>query len=339
MCRIITCSSFLISTLAAVVAVGHAQATPADQRALAARLAALMDSLEQRGEFSGVVTLAHDGTVVFQRAAGYADRAEKRPNRHDTAFNLASVNKLFTATAISQLASAGRIDLDAPLVRAWPDYPNQDVARRVTVRQLLTMRSGVDGNIFGAPPGRTRHDLRHNRDFLSLFVEQPLAFEPGTKQQYSNAGFVVLGALVQRVSGEDYYAYVRQHVFEPTGMTHSGSWPIDSLPPNTAIGYTRQIDGGGSVSAAAKPNSDMLPGRGSAAGGGYSTADDLLRYLEAVRAGRLPSMFHGWVGGSPGANVVVDGALPGGYQLIVLANLDPPIAQDIAARVREWIAK
>ncbi|MBI4542659.1 MAG: beta-lactamase family protein, partial [Gemmatimonadetes bacterium] len=102
--------------------------------------------------------------AVFQRAHGWADREARRANDLETAFNLGSINKIFTATSIRQLAAQGKLHLDSTLARYWPDYPNADVARRVTIRQLLEHRSGIGGNVFDPPPGGTRADLRHNRE-------------------------------------------------------------------------------------------------------------------------------------------------------------------------------
>ncbi|AHG93328.1 beta-lactamase (plasmid) [Gemmatirosa kalamazoonensis] len=324
-----------LSLLACVPAAGRAQAI--DEATLVSRLGTTLDSVAASGAFSGVVVLAKGETPVFQRAYGFADRERRVPNDLDTHFNIGSLNKNFTGTAIAQLAAAGKLDLDAPIARYWPDYPNADVARRVTIGELLAMRSGIGGDIFRAPPGGSRHDVRHNRDYVPLFAREPLEFDPGTRQRYSNAGFVVLGALVERVSGEDYYDYVREHVFRPAGMTQTASWSVDSLPPNTAIGYTRQIDYDGDGVTTLHPNAALLPGRGSAAGGGYSTAADLLRYLSAVASGRLPRGVRIPAGGAPGVNVAMDGALPDGYRIVVLANLDPPAAQDIAGLVRGWL--
>ena len=112
-----------------------------------------LDSLAALDQFSGVVVITREGSPVFERAYGMADREAQRPNDVETAFNLGSINKVFTSIAIRQLARAGKLDLDSTLARAWPDYPNQDVARRVTIRQLLEHRSGIGGNIFAAPAG------------------------------------------------------------------------------------------------------------------------------------------------------------------------------------------
>ena len=306
---------------------------------LPTRLTKTLDSLAAAGEFSGVFLLAKDGAPVFERAYGFADREARTPNTVETAFNLGSINKLFTQIAIRQLADAGKLDVDSTLARAWPDYPNHEVARRVTIRQLLQHRSGVGGNIFAAPPGKTRGDIRQLADYLPLFVNEPLQFEPGTNQRYSNAAYILLGLLIERLSGENYYDYARRHIFEPATMTRTASWPVDSLPANTAIGYTRGAQDAPPSTPLGR-NSGLLPGRGSSAGGGYSTAHDLLRLLNALRAGKIPSgppSGVGIAGGAPGLNAAVEGDLPGGYDVIVLTNLDPPAAEKVARIVRTWL--
>jgi D-alanyl-D-alanine carboxypeptidase len=293
-----------------------------------------VDSLAKQDQFSGVVLVARNGVPEFERAYGMADREAGRRNDLETAFNLGSINKFFTQTAIRQLAQAGKLNVDSSLARAWPDYPDSDVARRVTIRQILQHRSGIQGNIFGAPPGKTRHDVRRLADYFELLKGQPLQFEPGSRQQYSNAGYIVLGLLIERLSGESYYEYVRRHIYEPAGMTRTGSWPVDSLPANTAFGYTGD-------SWPRTRNTELLPGRGSSAGGGYSTAHDLLRLINALRASKIPDgppSGIGIAGGAPGLNAALEGDMPGGYDVIVLANLDPPAAERVARLIRTALA-
>jgi CubicO group peptidase (beta-lactamase class C family) len=215
-----------------------ARPSPISQPELARRLGTSVDSLAKAGQFSGVVVLAKNGVPVFQHAYGMADRERGVANNLETAFNLGSINKVFTQIAILQLRAAGKLDPDSTLAKYWPDYPNKGVARRVTIRQLMRHTSGIGGDIFDSPTGGTRHDVRSLKDYLALFVNEPLQFEPGTSNAYSNAGYVVLGLLIERLSGQDYYAYVRDHILEPAGMTRTGSFFVDSLPLNTAIGYT-----------------------------------------------------------------------------------------------------
>jgi D-alanyl-D-alanine carboxypeptidase len=309
------------------------------QTELVRRLTTSLDSLSKAGQFSGVAVVAKNGMPVFQRAYGMADRERRVANNPETAFNLGSINKIFTQIAILQLRAAGKLDLDSTLATYWPDYPNKEVARKITIRQLLRHTSGIGGNIFDPPAGGKRNDIRTLKAYLPLFVNQPLAFEPGTRNAYSNAGYVVLGLLVERLSGDDYYTYVREHIFNPAGMTRTGSFAVDSLPPNTAIGYTRG-DEDAPPSTPLRPNSRDLPGRGSSAGGGYSTAQDLMKFVQALREQRIPNGVPaglGIAGGSGGMNAVVEGGLPGGYDLIVLANLDPPAAERVSQMTREWL--
>ena len=326
----------LIAALAAAAPIGAQvrQASPIPEAELVKRIAATVDSLATLGEFSGVVLLAKNGAPVFEKAYGFADREARTANTIETAFNIGSINKLFTSIAIRQLAAQGKLDLDSTLAKAWPDYPNQDVARKVTIRQILNHSSGIGGDIFAAPPGKTRHAIRHNRDYLQLFVDRPLNFDPGTRRQYSNAGYIVLGMLVERLSGTDYYRYVQERIYGPAGMSRTGHWAVDALPPNTALGYTKE-DG------PLERNTTFLPGRGSAAGGGYTTAYDLMRFLTALRQKKVangPDAGNvGIAGGAGGLNGVMEGDLAGGYDLIVLANLDPPAAERVSRIVRGWL--
>jgi CubicO group peptidase (beta-lactamase class C family) len=297
-----------------------------------------VDSLATAQNFSGIVLIAQDGKAVTEKAYGMADREAGRANNIETAFNLGSINKFFTQIAIRQLAEQGKLNVDSTLGTYWPDYPNA-AARRVTIRQLLEHRSGIGGNIFAAPAGGKRRDIRKLSDYLPLFVNESPQFEPGAQQQYSNAGYIVLGLLVERLSGENYYAYVQKHIYQPAEMTRTAHWAIDSLPANTALGYTRRTEDGGEATDARR-NSELLPGRGSSAGGGYSTAHDLLRFINALRDSRIPGgpgLGFGIAGGAPGLNAVVETALPGGYDVIVLANLDPPAAERMGRALRERI--
>lgn len=315
------------------------RASPISQAELVQRLTTSLDSLAKAGQFSGVAVVAKNGVPVFQRAYGMADRERRVGNNPETAFNLGSINKIFTQIAILQLRAAGKLDLDSTLAAYWTDYPNKDVARKITIRQLMRHTSGIGGNIFDPPAGGKRNDIRTLKDYLPLFVNQPPAFEPGTRNSYSNAGYVVLGLVIERLSGADYYTYVREHIFKPAGMTRTGSFVVDSLPPNTAIGYTRG-DEDAPLTAPLRPNSRDLPGRGSSAGGGYSTAQDLVKFVQALREQRIPNGLPaglGIAGGSGGMNAIVEGGLPGGYDLIVLANLDPPAAERVARMTRQWL--
>jgi CubicO group peptidase (beta-lactamase class C family) len=251
-------------------------------------LRAHIAQLDADSAFSGAVLVARNGTVLFRGAAGLADRTSRRPNRVDTKFNIGSMGKMFTAVAVLQLTQAGRLSLDDTLRKLLPDYPNPDVAGRITVRQLLTHTSGLgdlfDGEYLTSPREWTRTLAAH----LPLFAGKPLQFAPGTKWGYSNAGYLVLGLVVERVSGQTFDEYLRAHVFRAAGMINTSNVAGDDTVRNMALGYTTRAGfGPPNPGRPLSTNSAILPARGSSAGGGYSTVGDLFRFAEALRGYRL----------------------------------------------------
>lgn len=258
------------------------------------RLDAITHGLAADDAFSGTVLFAKNGKVLYAHAYGYADRAFDAPNRIDTKFNLASAGKMFTAVSILQLAQGGRLSLDDTLIKHVPDYPNRALASRVTIRQLLTHTAGM-GDIF-TPEflASSRAKYRNLAGYVPLFVDKTLLFEPGTRWSYSNAGYLVLGLVIEHVSGQSYYDYVRDHVFKPAGMVDTDNYSVDDVVPNLALGYTTSGDDGGRPDPRnpRRTNTLVLPARGSAAGGGYSTVGDLLRFAQALRGRKLLDAEH-----------------------------------------------
>jgi len=339
---------------------GAAAPKPAGSDAAAADQAGkLLRPLADAGDFSGVVLLAKDGKTFFQEAYGLANRDFGAANRTDTKFNLGSINKVFTQVAIAQLAAAGRLSLSDTIRKLLPDYPSA-VADRITVQQLITMSSGL-GDFFGPRYDATpKTKLRTLSDFLPLFVDEPLLFEPSTSHRYSNAGYIVLGLIIEKVSGEPYHDYVRKHVFEPAGMRDSDAYPQDAIVANRAVGYTREDDDGRALDGPPRVNIYALPARSSSAGGGYSTAGDLLAFDVAMRHDRLlapawtdwffgdktgasptaggprgkRSGGWGFAGGTSGVNAVIETDLDTGYTIVVLSNLDPPSAERVTKKLR-----
>jgi CubicO group peptidase (beta-lactamase class C family) len=312
---------------------------PISSAELSQKVRTLAETLTRQNRFSGTILLAQEGKTLFEGAYGFADREAKRPMTVGSIMNVSSVGKLFTQIAISQLVAAGKLSLDSTIATYWPDYPDRNAARTVTIRHLLTHRSGIDGDIFANPLTK-----RSNRDNLADATRSPLAFEPGTKTQYSNAGYVVLGEIVERLSGEVYHEYIRRHVFAAAGMTASAFPAIDSLPPSAAVGYTWGLPPDAPPPAVLPPltrSASMQPRRGSAAGGAYANVQDLLRFVTARRTGAfgIPARRSQEIaaGGSPGSNAMIAEGLPGGYDVIVLANFDPPTAGMIVDSVEHWI--
>lgn len=250
-------------------------------------LATFVNGLVADGAFSGVVLVADDEKALYETAAGWADREAETLISPDTRFNLASMNKMFTAVAVLQLAEQGTLAFDETIATYLPDYPNREVAEQVTIEQLLTHTSGL-GDVFTEQFFTDPHRYRSNADYLPLFADEPLLFPPGEQFTYSNAGYVVLGLVIEVLSSQSYDDYVRTHIFEPAGMTATSAFDIDEAVPDLALGYTTQ-DAAGEETGVLRPNADLMPGRGFAAGGGYSTAGDLLRFRQALYGGRLLS--------------------------------------------------
>jgi CubicO group peptidase (beta-lactamase class C family) len=251
-------------------------------QALADSLAARIDAQVARGRFDGSVLLARlDGTALLRRSWGTADRTRNLPITPETRFALASMGKMFTAIAMAQLVEQGRVALDSPIARYVPDYPNRDFATRATVRQLLNHTSGL-GAYWGPEFERRRTQLLTPADHLPLFVNDSLPFAPGARFRYSNAGFQVLGLIVERVAGMSYYDYVQRNIFDRAGMRSSGYYPPGGeTPEGVATGYTAGPTG------ALRDNNGIREVRGGPAGGGLSTVDDLLRFARALESGQL----------------------------------------------------
>jgi len=180
-------------------------------------VAALKEKLEKDSsadKFAGAALVAKDGKVIFKGAYGMADREKKIPNTLDTKFRIGSMNKMFTATSVMQLVQAGKLGLNDPLGKYLTDYPNKELALKVTIQQLLTHTGGT-GDIFGPEFEAHRKELRTLQDYVNLYGKRNLEFEPGSRWEYSNYGFVLLGVVVERVSGKSYYDYVNENIYGP----------------------------------------------------------------------------------------------------------------------------
>jgi len=324
--------------------------------------------LAEEDKFSGAVLLAKNDKPIFQKAYGLASKEFNVPNQINTKFNVASMGKMFTGIAVAQLAEQKKLSFNDFISKHLPDYP-KDVANRVTIHHLLTHTSGL-----GSYWKDEFHEANHARfrtiqDFFPFFVNDALAFPPGTKWSYSNAGFMVLGAIIEKVAGQSYFAYVKENVFRRGGMNDTDFYEADRVTPNLATGYTKQNR---YLRGTTEWTNTLFisPVKGGAAGGGYSTVEDLLRFSVALRQNKLLSsemtdttltgkfeyapnrkyaygfandlvngqriVFHD--GGANGISSEFDMYPDIGYTIVVLSNYDHPAARLVVKKAQEMIS-
>ena len=231
-------------------------------------------------EFSGVVLVAKDGKPVFRKAYGLANREWNVPNAVTGKFRIGSMTKAFTATAILQLQEAGKLSIDDPISKYYADAPATWHA--VTLRHLLTHTSGIPS--YTDQPGFFAEQARLDRspeEIIKLTRDAPLQFEPGSQFRYDNTGYIILGYVIEKVSGQTYADYVRQRILAPLNMKNSGYDVSETVLPQRAAGYAPSPSG--VINA---PYLSMtLP---FAAGSIYSTVDDLLAWDQALSAPGKP---------------------------------------------------
>jgi CubicO group peptidase (beta-lactamase class C family) len=328
-----------------------AMAQPKNNDELASAIKKLADTLATSGRFSGSILLAADGKPLVNGAWGEANRERQIANTPETAYDVGSIGKLFTQLAILQLVEKGKLSLDDAFGKYLTDYPDPEIAAKVTIRQLLLHSSGM-GDIFDQPGSENLGSMMELKDFLPLFAHKPLAFAPGSRNQYSNAGYIVLGMLIEAAGGENYYSYIKAHILEPAGMSRSGFFDRKHLPASVARSYDGEKDVTGAQ-----------PERGCSAGGLQASTGDLLRLVQAIDAGKLISKAsvkllrdmiphppdaprpadetkltaYGIGGGAPGVNAGLSIDPTGRYTRIVLCNAGPPMAMLMGTTISEWI--
>lgn len=341
-----------------------------DDAAITRQLRDHVERLAKADLFSGTVLLAKGDKVLYSAAHGLASKAYKVPMRIDTKLNLGSMGKMFTAVAIAQLEQEGKLSFEDTLGKYLPDYPNKDAAQKVKIHHLLTHAGGIGDYFTKEFMDASRERFRTVRDFFPLFADKPLLFEPGSRFRYSNAGYLLLGAVIEKVTGQSYFDHVQERIFRPTGMVNTGYFDMDHDTPNLAIGYTRELPESGKLGSLWKNNLFMHVIRGGPAGGGFSTVEDLLRFADALRLHKLLDEKHtelvltpktnfgesktrkygygfiletvggtriaGHGGGFPGINGQLDMYLDKGYTVIVLSNYDMA-AHRIADKARRLI--
>jgi CubicO group peptidase (beta-lactamase class C family) len=240
------------------------------------------------GSFTGVVLVRRGTSDLFAGAYGLASPRWGVENTLDTRFDTASITKLFTAVAALQLVGRGALDLDAS-IHDYTDLAGTTISPGVTVRQLLLHTSGIAddadeeaGEVYADVwIDRPCYSVIETRDFLPQFASKPPNFAPGDHRRYCNAGYVLVGLAIERVTGASYRDYVEEQVFGPAGMIGSGFFDRRDPVPDVAEGFDPLPDG------RLEANIFKYPPIGSPDGGAYATAGDLLRFADAVRGGAL----------------------------------------------------
>ncbi|MEA3336956.1 MAG: serine hydrolase domain-containing protein [Chloroflexota bacterium] len=261
-------------------------------------LRALVEDKVRQQQFSGAMLIRHGGQDLVRDAYGWAHRPWSVANQVDTRFRLASIGKLFTAVAVLQLVEQKMLSLHSSVIETL-GLQNTTIPAKATVFHMLTMTSGIaDWFDEDAPDWAAAWDalcreypiylFRHNRDYLSLFQNETPLRPVGVKHQYNGAGYILLGLLIERLSGMDYFDYVRRNVFERAGMSRSGFFALDGVDPEVAEGYIPLTDDKGQV-IGWKKNIYSTTVEAAADGGATSTLDDLSRFLSALRNGQLLS--------------------------------------------------
>ncbi len=333
------------------------------QTGLIVEIATLLERTCARDIFSGTVLLAHGEEVLFTHACGEASKRFHVPNDLQTKFNLGSMNKMFTSVAVMQLVEEGIVSVDDPISQYVDEsWLPRDVTDRITVHHLLSHTSGLGSYFNDTYWNSSRALYRALDDYKPLIRDERPAFDPGTGWRYSNTGMFLLGVVIESATGQDYFEYIREHIYQPAGMEHSDSYEMDAPVENLAIGYDPVPDSPWRY----ENNLFKHVIKGGPAGGGFSTVGDLHRFALALLSGALLSeesrgllwtdhagegygygfgieegpngkvVGHG--GGFPGINANLDIMLDRGYVVAVMANYGQA-ANPVASRIAALIAR
>jgi CubicO group peptidase (beta-lactamase class C family) len=233
--------------------------------------------------FSGVVYLSREKNILYQQGFGYAIRSEKIPNKVNTRFQTASGCKIFTSVAICKLIERGKLAFDS-LLSDCVDIEFPKFSPEITIRHLLTHSSGITSyfeedinpDYEALWQDLPQYRVRAPKDFLPLFQHKPMKFSPGERFEYNDGGYILLGIVIENVSGKKFIEYIQEEIFLPAGMKDSGYFATDQLPERTAYAYIKNGDGSW------RTNFFAVPIVGAPDGGAYVTAPDMVRFWNAL---------------------------------------------------------
>jgi len=358
-------SGFLVSGLGISpvrAPAGPPEAALTEKEAVEA-IRALTSGLIAKGWFSGTLLVAKGPVLLLTMAGGEASKSFHVANNLDTKFNLGSMNKMFTAVAVARLVELGRLSFDDPIGK-WVDetWLPRDVTDKITVRHLMTHTSGL-GSYFNETFALSSRALyRKLDDYKPLLKDERPAFTPGEKFQYSNTGMLLLGVIIEKVTGEDYFEHIRKTISTPVGMTSTDCYEMDYPVENLAVGYSPDWK------SPYRWQNNLYKHviKGGPAGGGFSTVKDLHKFAQALLTGKLVSKAMletlwtdhkggnygygftviqgpggkvvGHSGGFPGINSELDIYVDSGVIVAVLSNYDNG-ATPLATRIGRTLAR
>ncbi len=242
-------------------------------------------------DFSGCISVVKDDTVIFENNYGYADLSNKIPNKLDTKFATASAGKVFVAVAILQLIENGKLKFEDNIGNLL-DFDLKEIDKNITIRQLLCHTSGIpdyfDESIMSEYDELWKdypnYKIRKSSDLVPLFINKPMMYQPGERFQYNNTGFVVLGLIIEKVTGQLFDEYLKTNVFEPGNMFDTGYYELDRLPGNCANAYIYDEQLGEYYT-----NIYSVDVKGTGAGGGFTTVLDINKFWLNLLGGKLIS--------------------------------------------------
>jgi len=273
------------------------------------KLDELMTKYDKAQLFSGTVLLAKDGSILYQKAFGYADWNKQIANNNQTLFFIASITKTFTREIVIQLEKEGKLSLNDPLSKYLSIYPDE-TGNKITIQMLLDMKAGLGDYLRNSNYRQHAKNFRTINDYLELIKNEPFLFEPGTGTEYSNSGYAVLGGVIEKASGKSYADNLKERFFIPLGMKDSYYRQMDDVLTNAAMGTEINFEN--------KKRSMPLEVSPSPAGGIFTNAEDMLKFDTYMRR-KHPGAGETDAGGTPAWNSIF-AQYKDGYTLIVLSN-------------------
>jgi CubicO group peptidase (beta-lactamase class C family) len=323
----------------------------------------LIQRICKRDVFSGTLLIAKGDEILLTNACGEASKRFHVPNNIETKFNLGSMNKMFTSIAIAQLVEKGLLSFEDKIDKYVDEsWLPKEITSKITIHHLLSHTSGLGSYFNETYMKGSKAMYRNVDDFKPLVKGEKPAFEPGKRFRYSNTGMLLLGVVIESVTGQSYFDYIRENIYEPAGMKNSDSYEMDYPVENLAIGYSPDH----TSKYGWQNNLFKHVIKGGPAGGGFSTVGDLYRFARAFQTGKLVSVDSmntllkdhsgqnygygfeiteepngkvvGHGGGFPGINGRLDIYLDKGYIVAVLSNYDNS-ARPVAEKISQLLAR